>query len=184
MAKDEGQSSPKTPKPPRRLSASLEDYLEAIYWLIEKHGVARVSQIAKRLGVSKSSVTGAIKHLTEKGYLVHDPYQFIKFTDTGMALAKDVVRRHQILKRFFLEVLNIDDALATETACNIEHHVNPQVVERLLKFVQFFNSYAPRGENWAELFAEFRRREPDAELCEKCKELEALRQDHPTNDGA
>ncbi|MFA5865383.1 MAG: metal-dependent transcriptional regulator [Phycisphaerae bacterium] len=119
-----------------QLSASLEDYLEAIYWVSREHGVARVSQIADRIAVGKSSVTAALKLLSEKGYVNYDPYQYISLTGTGEALALDVVWRHDVLKRFFIEVLGINETLAGETACKMEHHIHREVLDRLLKFVQ------------------------------------------------
>jgi DtxR family transcriptional regulator, Mn-dependent transcriptional regulator len=118
------------------LSASLEDYLEAIYWLSRPHGVARVSQIAERLAVGKSSVTAALKLLSEKGYINYDPYQFITLTPFGETTALDIVWRHDVLKRFFVEVLEVDEKLAGETACKMEHHIDHEVLDKLLQFVQ------------------------------------------------
>ena len=120
----------------KHLSASLEDYLEAIYWLSRDHGVARVSQIAQKIKVGKPSVTAALKLLSEKGYVNYDPYQFISLTKVGETMAKDVVWRHDVLKRFFVEILGIDEKLASETACKMEHNIDRKVLDRLLKFVQ------------------------------------------------
>jgi DtxR family Mn-dependent transcriptional regulator len=118
------------------LSSSLEDYLEAIYWVCREHKVARVGQISEKLGVGKSSVTAALKVLSEKGLVHYDPYQFISLTKPGAKLALDIVWRHDVLKRFFVEILGVDDQLAGETACKMEHHIDREVLDRLLRFVQ------------------------------------------------
>ena len=120
----------------KHLSASLEDYLEAIYLLSRDHGIARVSQIAKMIKVGKPSVTAALKLLSKKGYVNYDPYQYIFLKSKGKALAKDIVWRHDVLKRFFIEVLKINEKLAGQTACRMEHNIDRKVLDRLLKFVQ------------------------------------------------
>lgn len=150
-------------KPESELTSSLEDYLEAIYLLGQEHRVARVSHIAKRLGVNKSSVTGAIKHLAAMGYLDHDPYQFIRLNPTGEKVAKDIVRRHDIFKRFIVEVLGVDEDLAGETACKMEHHVDKRVLERLFEFLEFADQERQNETDWAVRFDRFRQRkqEPD-----------------------
>ena len=149
------ENSPRKPRKTQRrpkLSDSLEDYLEAIYWLTRQHGVARATHIAKRINVGKSSVTAALKQLSEKGHVNYDPYQLITLTDSGEAIARDVVRRHEILKRFLVEVLAVEEKLAGETACKMEHHIEREVLNRLLQFVQLFDQYDLKNEPWAHAF--------------------------------
>jgi DtxR family Mn-dependent transcriptional regulator len=66
------------------LSASLEDYLEAIYNLAEAKKVARSRDIAEALGVSRASVTGALRALKEKGLIEHEPYGYVTLTEAGI----------------------------------------------------------------------------------------------------
>ena len=86
------------------LSASLEDYLEAIFNLSGQSKVARSKDIAKLLRVSKSSVTGALRVLKKKGLANYKPYDFVTLTKSGQAAAAEVVRKHNILKSFFVNV--------------------------------------------------------------------------------
>lgn len=164
-----------TPRPAGRLSASLEDYLEAIYHVSREHGVARAGQIAKSLNVNKSSVTGALKHLAEDGYIDYDPYQYIVLNRRGEELAKDIVWRHEVLKRFLTETLGVDDETAGRSACKMEHYIDRDVVDRLLRFVQFANSCQANGKSCHELFAAFCDQNQPRELCQRCSELAALR---------
>ena len=76
------------------LSASLEDYLEAIFHIVARNQVARAKDISLRMKVSGPSVTGALRSLSEKGLINYAPYDVITLTDKGNALAEDVVRRH------------------------------------------------------------------------------------------
>ena len=66
-----------------KLSASLEDYLEAIYWATVEHGAARAKEIALRLGVRAASVTGALRTLAEKKFINYAPYELITLTEAG-----------------------------------------------------------------------------------------------------
>ena len=74
----------------RNLSASLEDYLEAILNLSGDRKVARSRDIAEALEVSRSSVTGALRTLAEKQLVNYKPYGYITLTDQGRALAEKV----------------------------------------------------------------------------------------------
>ena len=119
------------------LSASLEDYLEVIYHIISEKQVARAKEIASRLKVSRSSVTEAFRALAQKDLINYSPYEVITLTSTGREVAEDIIRRHQALKDFFIKVLAIDEKLAEEGACRVEHAAPREIIERLTKFVNF-----------------------------------------------
>ena len=123
------------PKP--QLSASLEDYLEAIYHLSDAETVARSKDIAERLGVSRASVTSALRVLSEKSLVNYKPYGYITLTEKGRKLAGRVAGRHEILRRFFAEVLGVNDQTAHEAACRAEHTMGPDITSRLVSFVDF-----------------------------------------------
>ncbi len=131
-----------------RLSESLEDYLEAIYRLEQKHGLARVKDIAAALGVAMGSVTGSLKVLTERGLIDYEPYSKITLTNMGRRVAHDVDRRHAILKRFFTDVLKVDLDVADETACRVEHVVPSTVMERFLSFIECLEECPGGGYEW------------------------------------
>lgn len=125
---------------PTGVSASLEDYLEAIYWLAQENHVARSRDIAERLAVSKSSVTGALRQLNADGFVNYDPYSYITLTEEGERLAQNVVRRHSVLRDFLHRVLGLTDQHADEQACKIEHTIDEAVLERLELFMDFVNN--------------------------------------------
>ena len=84
------------------LSSNMEDYLEAIFHISQKKQAARAKDIADRLKVNKSSVTGALRSLSEKGLVNYAPYDIITLTTKGKRLAIEIVRRHDALKEFFI----------------------------------------------------------------------------------
>jgi len=153
----------------RQLSASLEDYLEAIFWITQSKGAARAKDIAKRLRVKASSVTGALQALGEKNYVNYTPYDVITLTSEGLEVAKKVVRRHRILKNFFTTVLGIDAKIAEEGACKLEHSIPPSIVERLIEFMEFVEICPRGGKEWINSFID-KCKTAKKRNCEKCFE--------------
>lgn len=123
-----------------RLSSSLEDYLEAIYILMKKHGYARVKEIAKLLNVRSSSVSEAILRLKSSGLVAHEKYGFIKLTDRGELLAKEIYRKHVKLLNFLVNVLGVPVEIAEKDACAIEHVISKVTLDKLLEFVERYVS--------------------------------------------
>lgn len=126
------------------LSASLEDYIEAIYHIVEEKLVARSKDIANRLNVSRASVTEALRALAKKELINYAPYEAITMTDQGRQVAEDVIYRHASLKKFFVEVLAINAEQAEGAACKIEHAAPPEVISRMINFIKFLQ-LCPRG---------------------------------------
>ena len=135
------------------LSASLEDYLEAIDNLAEAKKVARSRDIAETLGVSRASVTGALRALKERALIDHEPYGYVTLTDAGVKEAAAVVRKHNILTSFFTNVLGIEISAAQSAACKAEHTLGPEVIGRLLSFIEFITA---DSEEAYDVLAEFR----------------------------
>lgn len=139
------------------LSASLEDYLEAIFNLAGKSDVARSKDIAELLGVAKPSVTGALKILAEKGLVNYRPYGYVTLTDSGVAEAARVARKHNIIKSFFVNILGVDAKVAQEAACKAEHALGPAIISRLLDFTDFITRTGGNGYDVADEFKQFRK---------------------------
>ena len=118
-----------------QIHQSAEDYLEMILMLTEKNGSVRSVDIALSLQVSKPSVSVAMKNLRENGYILMDKDNLISLTETGMEVAAKVYRRHKMLTRFLME-LGVEEEIAREDACKIEHHVSHQTFEAILRHME------------------------------------------------
>jgi len=138
----------------KQLSASLEDYIEAIYNLSQGAKVARSRDIAQNLGVARASVTGALKLLNSKGLIDYQPYGFISLTEKGRQQAESVVRRHNIIESFFVNVLGVEHQTAKQAACKAEHLLGPVVISKLLSFTEFSMNYSKKG---TDIIADFQR---------------------------
>jgi DtxR family transcriptional regulator, Mn-dependent transcriptional regulator len=116
------------------LSASQEDYLEAILNVADASGVARSTDIAISLGVAKPSVTGALKLLAKRGLVNYEPYGCVTLTQKGVSQAGRVAQRHEIIKSFFVDVLGVDGAIAQKAACKAEHLLGQVIISRMRDF--------------------------------------------------
>ena len=115
------------------LSGSREDYLETIYELVEKGAVARVKDIAAKLNVRKPSVTCAINDLKKHGLVEQEPYGYVTLTKLGIAEAKKVAKRHEILREFLL-LLGVPSDVAERDACAMEHLLSQETYDAVEKF--------------------------------------------------
>ena len=127
------------------LSATLEDYLEAIYQLVKTRKVARVGAIAEKVSVHKSTVTAALHSLAKQGYVNYTPYKPVTLTPAGKKLGAKVYKRHKSLHRFLRDVLDIDTEEAEETACKMEHVIPPHIIKRFSAFADFVET-CPRAD--------------------------------------
>jgi len=116
------------------LSASLEDYLEAILQLERESRVARVSEIAEQLNVSRPSVTGALKNLAGRGLVCHARYGHATLTEEGARIAIDIEKRHLAIRDFLTGVLSIPEDKAETTACRLEHVLEPDVLAHFVAY--------------------------------------------------
>ena len=150
------------------LTASQEDYLEAIYHISAKKMAARAKDIAERLGVRGSSVTGALRSLGALGLINYAPYDLITLTGEGKVVAEESVRRHSALERFLVNVLGIDEKEADEAACKMEHAVPKPIIERLVKYSEYVEKCPKGGVSWESGFGYYCKQGCTTEDCQRC----------------
>ena len=134
------------------LSASLEDYLEAIYHIVKEKQASKAKDIAEKLKVNNSSVTGALRSLSKKGYINYAPYDLITLTTKGKKKATDVIKRHNALLNFFEGVLHIKRKEAEEVACKMEHSLSKNILQKLIKYIEFTEETKINGKTLSEKF--------------------------------
>ena len=132
------------------LSASQEDYLETIFFLVRERGSARPKEIAERMKVRAASVTGALKALAEKGLINYAPYSLVTLTDAGREIAGGIAVKHEALLHFFTQVLGIERAEAEEFACTMEHTIPDHILKRLVGFAEYTEKCPSFNASWQE----------------------------------
>ena len=128
---------PSKPAPISR-STAVEDYLEQILDLINTKGYARVADIAQGLRISQASVTNMVQRLDAEGLLKYEKYRGLVLTTAGEALARNIMKRHQLLSDF-LRMLGINEEVIYHDVEGMEHHISPQTlraIEALLSELQ------------------------------------------------
>lgn len=119
----------------KKLTFIMENYLEVIYRLSLDGKGARVTDIAKSLGVTKASTNSAMSALAEKGLVVNEKYKEIFLTVEGLKLAEFTSKKHEIILKFFTEVLKIDVNIADADACAIEHVISNDSIHAMHYFL-------------------------------------------------
>ena len=116
-----------------------EDYLEAILHVVRKKGYARVGDIAKHLDCSAATVTEMFGRLSKNGLVNYEKYGGVTLTDDGKKIGEDVDRRHSIIRDLLLEI-GIEEDVADEDACVIEHRIHPQTIFRMKALLEKLRS--------------------------------------------
>ena len=115
----------------KKVHASGEDYLEAILMISERaFGTVRSVDVAKELGVTKPSVSNAMKILKNGGYITVEDNGLIRLTDAGSEIAERTYEKHKVLTQW-LEYFGVDPKIAAEDACRIEHVISKESFDKL-----------------------------------------------------
>lgn len=117
------------------INESAENYLETILMLSKKKPVVRSVDIANELGFKKSSVSVAMKHLRENNHITVTEEGYIYLTESGKSIADMVYERHEIISKC-LVMLGVDEEIATEDACKIEHIISKESFDAIKKHME------------------------------------------------
>ena len=117
------------------IKESAENYLETIYMLNKQRGFARSIDVSNELGVSKPSVSVAMKNFREAGYIETDADGKITLTEKGLEVAERVYERHQVVAKALI-ALGVDEETAFEDSCKIEHDISQKTFEKIKDFLQ------------------------------------------------
>ncbi|MCH5170440.1 MAG: metal-dependent transcriptional regulator [Oscillospiraceae bacterium] len=118
------------------MTASLEDYLEAVLVLSQSNSEVRLTDIAAMLNVSKPSANRAVNTLKQNGFLSHETYGAITLTPEGETYAASVLHRHKLLKHFLNDTLGVSEKTAEEDACKMEHVMSAETIEKLYDYLE------------------------------------------------
>jgi DtxR family transcriptional regulator, Mn-dependent transcriptional regulator len=113
------------------LSQEAEEYIESIYKLQKRNGIAKTKDLSEAMGLVPGSITNTIEHLESHGLVNHEPYRGVKLTQEGQRLALDIIRKHRLAERLLTDVLNVDWSEVHEDACKLEHALTKDLTDLL-----------------------------------------------------
>lgn len=112
------------------LASSMEDYLEAVLVLQQKHGYIRCVDVAGYLGVTKPSVSRAVKELSKKKCLLKKDDGTLSLTEQGWQIAQQIYEKHQFFTRQLIEA-GVPHDIAAQDACRLEHVISETSFNKL-----------------------------------------------------
>lgn len=114
---------------------SGEDYLETILMIKNRKGSVRSIDVARELGFSRPSVSRAISILQNDGFVIKKEDGELVLTEIGIEKATAVYDRHTTLTKFIQMVCGVDETIAEEDACRIEHVIHEETFAGIKKFI-------------------------------------------------
>ena len=117
------------------IQESGEMYLETIYVLSKANGYVRSVDIAEHMGYSKPSVSRAVSLLKQGGYLLVNAHGHLSLTEEGRQVAEKVFERHKVLTAM-LTALGVNQEVAAEDACRIEHVISEETFEAIKRHIR------------------------------------------------
>lgn len=116
-----------------KTSVSQEDYLKAIWEIVQEEQVPISARLAEELRVTPPAVTAALKRMTRDGYVRMQRGGAIQLTKKGQEIAEHLVLRHRLAEKLLTEVLGLEWSKAHDEAERLEHGISPEVEALLLK---------------------------------------------------
>lgn len=115
------------------VTSATEEYLEIIYKLQKKSGVATTSDLARALKVTPGTVTNTIARLEKESFVIHEPYRGVRLTEKGRRIALRTIRKHRLSERLLTDLLNVEWERVHEAACKLEHSISDEIAKKIEK---------------------------------------------------
>lgn len=151
-----------------KLSPSHEHYLRALWEVRSRQGYARLTDVARELGISHATLSVGLRPLEESRLVTHDEHRFLALTSRGERVAREVHHRHSVLHRFLRDVLGVDQRAAGRDACLLEHDIGTQTVDRLVDLLRLLHEDPALRISLHERLARYHRTCAPGEECATC----------------
>lgn len=135
MQKNGSRSIPHSKTRDHHANETAEDYVEAVYDVLQENDECRVQDLVSHFDVSHVTVSRIVARLQKAGLLVTAPYRPIQLTRKGETLAKRVKKRHEVVYEF-LRAIGVDKSTALIDSEGMEHHVSPRTLSAMQRYLQ------------------------------------------------
>ncbi len=114
----------------------MAHYLMALHEVHNEQGYARLSDVAKRLKISKGSLSTSLKPLIKKNLILEDSNKHLSLSKTATELVTNIENTCSTLQHFFTKILGLDTDTANIDACKIEHLLSEKSSTKILKMIK------------------------------------------------
>ncbi|TMB98655.1 MAG: metal-dependent transcriptional regulator [Chloroflexi bacterium] len=114
-------------------SATVEDYLQAIYSLEGEGDTVISARLARRMRVTPPTAWATVRRMARDGLVSLDSKKIITLTERGRDLAENITRRHRLAERFLCDVMGLGWAEAHEEAHHFEHAITPRLEKKIFE---------------------------------------------------
>ncbi len=113
------------------ISSVMEDYIKAIFNLLQKKGKANTNDLAKSMKVSAPTVTQMVKRLVDLKLVTHEPYKGVSLTESGNKMALETIRHHRLIEQYLYEALGVPWDKVHKEAEKLEHVISEDLEKRI-----------------------------------------------------
>ena len=118
------------------VSHSAAHHLTTIQFLLDEFGYARVSDVARHLGITRGSVSVTLKGLRQRGLVVEDKHKHLGLSEEGIRIARGIRIKRVLVQAMLRDLLGIPDEIAEQDACKVEHLISDLTAEAVSKLLQ------------------------------------------------
>lgn len=119
---------------------SVAHHLVAIAELLEEYGYARVSDVARKLAITRGSASITLKSLKQRGLVTEDDRRFLGLSEEGETIANSIRAKKRVMKMLLIDFLGVEDEQADIDTCKIEHLLSDETARRAMRLLKFLNS--------------------------------------------
>lgn len=118
-------------------SATVENYLKALFNLANEEGEVNISELSASLQVSKPTAHSMVKNLQQQGWIVYEKYKPLKLTASGQKAAALIIRKHRLTEMFLVENMGFGWEEVHEIAEQVEHIKAPALFDRMDELMEY-----------------------------------------------
>ena len=153
------------------VSHSVAHHLMAIHEAGREYGGwARVSDIARRLGITRGSVSINLRNIKARGLASEDEHRQVKLSAQGLKIVRAITAQRAAVKAFLRDAIQVPEEQAEVDSCKIEHLISPASAAKLFHLVRFLTSDDPAARQALRRFRKLEEKCADAETCPICKD--------------
>lgn len=137
------------------ITHSAAHHLMAIDDLLGKLGYARVSDVARKLNITRGSVSISLGPLKRVGLVQQDENRHLRLSPHGRALVDAIKTKRLVMRRFFDEVLGVSAIQAEIDACKLEHLISNETARHLILLLRFLDANPDQAERFKSSWRSF-----------------------------